>query len=397
MKTKMKKTTFCLMSVVVIAASQLVGQTSAQIQQQLLAQPPQAIAYQSQKAAAHGLNLAVEVKQYVQADFGGRGAFNYIVALYGLSGIDGGYLRVFKVQGNNLILAGDEEDHGSVGGYGANVQLIDVNGDGIPEIEVTGMQASGRYELLPDLYSWTGSSLHNMLSAVKEESGELIDIDRDGVLEVVGHPVCDVNSEGSPANCGTGYNVYKLAGSNYQFFKTFAQDPTGMTGANGHSNYVRAFCTKITPRHFSVGELSEGKKNGPSEQEDHGDSFVQLRFGGLQQVNGTMVDVGQVDTSTIVIAPQLFLVHVSVHRGDDADDEKDQNDTCRKVDNGRVLVDVGRSQFLNGLQKLHLNGPLAAGDEVEVKLTAKLRDGSPVGAVFKASIVGSGQDGGQKH
>jgi hypothetical protein len=395
-QTKMKKTMLCLISVVVIAAAQVAGQASlspAQIQQQLLAQPPQAITYQFQKAAAHGLSVPIEVKQYVEADFDGTGAFNYIVALYGLSDQDGGYLRAFKLQGNTLVLAGDEEDHRGVGGYGAALTLIDLKGDGTPTIMVAGHSGASPVEEFFNLYAWTGSSLHNMLPNLTSY-GNLVDVDGDGVLEIVYPPLC--GSDG----CSSGYDVYKLVGNTYKFSKTVAQDPTGLTGSNGQANYVRAFCAKLSPRHFSVGELSEGKKNGPGGQEDHGDGLVHLRFGGLQQVNGTTIDVGQVDTSTIVIAPHLLPVHVSVHRGDDrgdGDDEKDQNDTCRKMDNGRILVDVARSQFLNGLQKLHLNGPLSAGDEVEVKLTAKLRDGSPVGAVFKVSIVGNGQDGGHDH
>ena len=399
----MKNRTLFLLCVV-IASVYLQGQTSlspAQIQQQLLAQPPQAITAQAQKAAAHGLNISVEVKQYVQADFGGNGAFNYIVALYGLSGQDGGYLRAFKVQGNSLALAGDEDDYGSVGGYGARLQLLDVNGDGIPEVEVTGAVASGRYELLPDLYMWTGSALHNMLSAVRAESGELVDIDGDGIMEVVGRPTCDVDSEGNPTNCGSGYDVYRLQGSDYKFFKTFSQDPTGFIGANGQPNYVRAFCKRLKPHDFSKDEIGDALRHHARGNDDRGDT-VKLKFGGLDRLNVGPVDVNLVDTTSIVVAPHVLPLHVRVFSpgekdGDDDRDDHDQNNTCQQMNSGRILVEVSRSDFLRSLQMLHPSGPLAAGDQVEVPLTAKLRDGTPVGATFTVKIVGSHYDSGKEH
>ena len=60
-------------------------------------------------------------------------------------------------------------------------------------------------------------------------------------------------------------------------------------------------------------------------------------------------------------------------------------DSC--TTRSRMIVEVSRRDFLKNLQRLKLDGPLAAGDTVEVKLRAKLRDGTPLSATFTAAII----------
>lgn len=398
MKTKMNKTVLYLICVVLVASSHLAGQislTAAQIQQQLQAQPPQAITYQFQKAAAHGLNLPIEVKQYVQADFDGTGAFNYIVALYGLGNRDGSYLRAFKVQGNSLVLAGDEEDHRGVGGYGAVLTLIDLQGNGTPTVMVTAHSSGSPVEEFFNLYAWTGSSLHNMLPNLTSY-GNLVDLNGDGVLEIVYPPLCGDNG------CSSGYDVYQLVGNEYKFWKNFAQDPSGQTGANGQIQYVRAFCTRLEPHRFRLDEITDALHHHGAGNNDDRNGTVKLKFGGLDRVNVGPVDVNLVDTTSILVAPNLTPVRVRVFSVGEKDQDHDQgaddkNDVCHKMDSGRILVEVSREDFLRGLQRLHLTGPLAAGDHIEVKLTAKLKDGTPVGATLTAKIVGTDRDTNKQH
>ncbi len=365
------------------------GQTPELIQQKLLAHPPLASVSELQAVNADGHKYTIQVKDYVQVDLDGTGTFSYVVALFGLSNEDGGYLRVFKQQGDNLVLAGDEDDYRGVGGFGAAIVLVDVNGDGIPEIQVTGHSANGQEEFY-NLYAWTGSALHDMLPYLNS-SGQLVDIDGDGILEIVDNPDCDDNG------CGSVYTVYKLQGNDYRKFKDFDHDPTGGTAANGRVNYVRSACKQLSPKSFSLSDITQALHQ-TAETHDDGDDAVRLTFGGLQNVHQGPVDVRQVDLSTIVVAPLLKPLHVRVQpageKGKDNDDkdndsdDKNQNDLCKKMDSGRIVVSIRRSDFLKGLQRLNFTGPLAAGNTVRVRLTAKLQDGTPVGAVFVASIVG---------
>src|SRR5262249_50604891 len=153
----------------------LLGQelTNSQIKQKLLEQPPQAILALAQKEGAPGSPAAIDVA-FAKADLNGDGSFNYLIALYMLDR-DGGVLRVFKIKDGDLIVAGEQAGRRYAGGYGTQFDLIDVNGDGIPEVMVTFHTASGRDELF-NLFIWTGSSLQDMLGT-RVESGSLVDID----------------------------------------------------------------------------------------------------------------------------------------------------------------------------------------------------------------------------
>ncbi|HLH05886.1 MAG TPA: hypothetical protein VKW78_01475 [Terriglobales bacterium] len=59
---------------------------------------------------------------------------------------------------------------------------------------------------------------------------------------------------------------------------------------------------------------------------------------------------------------------------------------------GRIVVEVPRTEFLRGLARLNLYGPPKPGDKIQVRLNAKLKDGTPVGANFQAVIVGEHQE-----
>jgi hypothetical protein len=344
-----------------------------QIQQKLLAQPPQAIV---DLAAKEEPPLSIEVN-FVNADLDGSGAFLYYVALYETSDHTGGFLRVFKRQGNNLVLAGDQEKNIPVGGYLSELSLVDINGDGIPEVEVTSSTHDAQNRSMV-LFSWTGLSLHNMIgNDWSIMNGGLDDVDGDGIMELITD-----NSDGK------GFDIFKLAGNNYQFFKTVKQDPTGASTADGRINYVRSFCTILSPNKFRIEEINIALLHHEKDREDH-DDVVQLSFGGLERLHAGRISVEQVDITTIVVSPRLMPVRINTHRegvrGEDVDGNN--KDGCRSHQE-KISVDVPRSQFLKGLQKLHLDGPLKTGDQIEVKVLAKLKDGTPVSAMFKATIVG---------
>ncbi len=208
--------------------------TDAQIKQQLLAQPPQAIVNLAQKISTPHEPENIDA-QYVRADFDRSGKFRYIVAYYFSTTSDSGFLRVFKQEGTNLVLAGDEEDPSrQVGGFEwcTHLLLVDVNGDGVPEIEMTSLTSDGQQELI-DLFSWTGSTLHNMLPDTLD-IGDLEDLDNNGIMEFV-----------SPNDSGSGYDIYKLSGDDYTLWKTVPDDPSGFISPDGKITLVRPFCSFV--------------------------------------------------------------------------------------------------------------------------------------------------------
>jgi len=201
-----------LMALVLSAAPSLLSQglTQEQIRQKLLAQPPQLIVYRLQKLKPRW-TPAVKV-DFIRADLDGSESSSYFIAYYTLEDDTGGFLRVFKRDGNNLIVAGDQDTKQEIGDYMPSLVLIDVNNDGIPEVKVTSVSESNQEDYF-SLFMWMGSSLHDMLGG-RVLSGDFVDIDNDGILEIV-----DMRSDGK------GFDIYKLSGNAYRFSKTVADDP----------------------------------------------------------------------------------------------------------------------------------------------------------------------------
>src|SRR6266481_766504 len=133
------------------------------IKQQLLAQPPQVLV----DAVKQNPSGAIQVI-FFKADLDGSGQFRFILAAYSqqLSGW-GVYLRVFKQEGATLRFIGEQEDQDPHGGYTLTIDFVDIDGDAIPEFDLSGTEINGR-QLMHEYFRWTGSSLHEMLDTDKE-------------------------------------------------------------------------------------------------------------------------------------------------------------------------------------------------------------------------------------
>jgi hypothetical protein len=363
-----------LLSFALTAGMGLSAQTSlpeVQIQQLLLAQPPQAVVHVSHKLAVNGVDDPIIVS-FVNADLDGSGSFQFFVALYTTEQTNGGFLRVFRQGNDALVVAGDQDTSRPVGGYSAALNLIDVNGDGVPEIEVDSTSADGQSHSF-SLFLWTGSGLHDMVGS-SVENGSFTDLDRDGVLEIL------ISQPGSG-----GVDVFKLVDRDYQFLKSFSGDPTGLTGPDGNIVMIRAFCKDIEPGDFSVTQVKHAREDRGHDRDD----AVLLRFGRLEQVNGPQVDVDQVDLASILLNPHLTPQRAVVHRvGNKREDEreKDGSQGCRD-DISTVDVRISRRDFLRSLQRLQPQAPLQAGNKIEIPLSGRLRDGRPLSAIFSVRIV----------
>lgn len=165
----------------------------------LTMQPPAMVALAQRLTAGHFHHTPEQIDvMFVRADLDGSGKFIFVVAFFFTAqGGHHGYLRVFRQDNGVLTVAGDEENPGTPSGGGpANIELVDVNGDGIPEIKVEGTGLSGAHTSFT-LFAWTGSSLH-LMTANDVDTGDasLVDIDGDGQLEIVAGPSVDFNDPG---------------------------------------------------------------------------------------------------------------------------------------------------------------------------------------------------------
>lgn len=343
--------------------------TPEEIEQTLLAQPPQAIQDLSQALTDdNGVPDPIKVS-FVIADLDGHRTFSYVVALYSTESVPGGFLRVFRREGTSLVVAGDQDVSRQIGGFSSQLQLIDVNNDGIPEIKINSLASNGNDEAF-SLFLWTGTSLHDMIGNVTIHS-DLADIDNSGVLAIV-HVRDD----------GEGFDIFKLAGSDYHFFDVFNQDPTGFLNSAGQFVYVRSFCRQMEPNGFPLEAIRNVLRQSEKDENAGERGIVHLKFGGLKQLDGTVIPVEQIDDKTLSISPHLLPLRINIHsEHGDADDG-----TCSPAA-GRADVEVSRMGFLASLQQLQPEAPLKAGDRVEIRLSGKLKDGTPLSALFEASIL----------
>ncbi len=373
----------CLL-VMFTGVSFLLGQNLAddQIREKLLLQPPSSIVRLSQKEASHGHPGVIEIGDFVNADLDGSGKFSYFVALFVVKGDFSGFLRVFKQQDNDFIIVGEQDAARDVGGYQEQIELVDVNGDGIPEIKVSSMSHDAKDQYF-SLFSWTGSSLHDMIGDVVGNSA-LEDIDNDGVMEIISD-----NVEGK------GFDIFKLSGNTYKLFKTVKDDPSGLNGPDGTVALARAFCKSLEPSRFSLEEIQRVRNSKRQEEREP----VRLEFGGLRDLKGKRINVTELDTTSVKVGANLTPGKVSIHPGEerDYDDDKDgRRDRILKPcgpQAGRVNLEINRADFLKGLQQLQPFGPLAKGDQVEVTLRGRLKDGTVVSTVVKAEITGARESG----
>ncbi|HET6841302.1 MAG TPA: hypothetical protein VFK06_06395 [Candidatus Angelobacter sp.] len=304
---------FVIISALLVQSLSLVAQNTQNLATQLLAQPPDAA---TQLASQQEDKLKVD---FVRADLDGSGKFQFIVAFYSLEHDDQGvFFRVFQQQQpSGLQVVGEQEDDFAHGGFGISVHLVDIQGDGIPEIEVQGHQSDGA-QVFHEYFSWTEHSLHSSIDPTADS--ELEDIDGDGIQELVAS-----NGDGS-------FNVYKYNGTDFTLLKTLKQDPDGVLGADGQVNIVRARFSVLKPHDFSIDEirtaLNNDKDNDKSSHDsgnDDADGRVQIIMGDLKDLHGKAFSVEDIDPTTLVLVRNLHPIRFKVRpvqSGEEGDDHK---------------------------------------------------------------------------
>jgi hypothetical protein len=343
--------------------------TDDQIRQQILGQPPARVVADAQRLATNGVPATIEV-DWIKADLDGNGGFLFLIARFNAENSQSGHLRVFEIRDQTIVLRGDQDKPEEVAaGSMTKLYLEDINSDGLPEVRVDSV-SNDAVDHYSSVFGWTGAALHNLFGD-DVMNGDFADIDSDGVSEVI-----------VKADAG-GFDVYKLTGIDYHFDKNYPSDPTGISN-NGTLNYVRALCRALDPDTFPLAAIRQALQG----KQQNGNDSVHLRFGGLEKVGGGgMVDVSQVDQATIRVSPNLMPLRVSLLTKEPGNGPV--NSSCKGAAPPRVNVDVSRTDFLKSLQRLKLDAPLASGDQLELRLTGKLLDGTPFSAIFTARVNGN--------
>ena len=125
---------------------------------------------------------------FAAADLDGTGRQEYLVAAYTNS--RRGAVLVLKKSGSSATVV-DAPDLAAMGGHSMRVELIDIDGDGRPEIVVAG---HGMHDETDWIFKWSAG--HLVLFGPTEEThgvvapsiinADFADLDGDGVLEIIG-------------------------------------------------------------------------------------------------------------------------------------------------------------------------------------------------------------------
>ncbi len=358
---------FVLIAALAAQSSALMAQSTQNLTAQLLAQPPDAVV---QMDALHNDTLKVA---FVRADLDGSGKFQFIIAFYSFAhDKQGVFFRVFRQQPTGLQAVGDQEDDFAHGGFGISVHLVDIQGNGIPAIEVEGHESDGA-QVFHEYFSWTGHSLHSSLEPTADSMLE--DIDGDGILELVAS-----NGDGS-------FNIYKYNGADFTLWQTLKQDPDGVIGADGKVNIVRARLSALEPTDFSIDEIMAAIKNdndhsSRDSDKDDSDGRVHIVMGKLSDLKEKKIPVEEIDPATLVLVRNLHPIRFKIRPAQNEEDGDAQKEKGHSV----LQLEFARRDFLRMLPRLKLTAPLVSDDQLELVVFGKLRNGTRVSATVKAIV-----------
>ena len=324
---------------------------------------------------------------FLKADLDGSGQFQHIIAFYSQSANYGFYLRVFKQQGAALQLIGEQEDQHAHGGWGARVELVDIDGDGIPEVDVSGTDSSGR-QIMHEYFRWTGNSLHELLDPREEmaNDGALADIDGDGILELI------------VLQGARRFRVYKFNGTDFKLSATVDRDPLGAIGADGWVNIVRAHVATLRPNVFALGEIKAARQKNDGDRDSDGNrGGLRFAIGKLSDLRSKPSSVEDIDAITLVLGTNLRPIRSHVRPA--ARDEDDDDSGHRAAAQSVLDLEFSRPEVLRFLPRLKLTAPLAPGDKLQLLLHGKMKNGTRVSAAVSVSIKGdrNNDQGQEKH
>ena len=167
---------------------------------------------------------------YADADLGGTGTADFIVAAYS-NGFSGAVV-VLRKQGNAAVQVA-APSFPLMGGIYPNVTMLDVDNDGRPEaiVSLSSARGSGSDWIL----KWNGTTLQSIGPTSVDRHGniatllsepEFIDLTRDGVLDAISAPQSGPLSDGIPVAgivrvFSLSNGVYRESSITFNIFATF--------------------------------------------------------------------------------------------------------------------------------------------------------------------------------
>ena len=358
---------------VCFSASALLAQASSEatIRGRLLAEAPPSLTELAKQFPAQPLTV-----DFLKADLDGSGRFRQIIAFYSQPVNPGLYLRVFVEDAGTLKLIGEQEDQDTHGAIGWHVSLVDIDNDGIPELDLSGTDSTGQ-RVMHEYFRWTGRSLHELLDPTKEMAADaaLEDVDGDGTLKLV--------VQHGPNR----YVIYKYNGADFVAAETLNRDPLGTIAADGSIHKVRAFFSDLNPSVFSINEVQSAIRSQSARDRDNDsgkEGTVRFLIGRLRDLNGNTIAVEEVDTGSLILSRGTRPLSFKFRPDSQAVAEGDTG--TRRNSNEVLELEFARADILRLLPQLKLTAPLTPGDKLHLLLYGKLKDGTRVSATASALV-----------
>lgn len=174
-------------------ASSSYAQSRAETDEDIVRQfYPERLTEESNQDFYDGGPAPFEAYDFAVADLDGTGSDDMIIATY-TNGFTAA-IRALRMQGGGASLV-DEPDLPLLGGVFPDVELLDLDGDGAPEIVVS--LSSARGPGADWVFKWSGRGLRLIGPSTVDEDGDVstvlgdadfVDINGDGLLEIINPP-----------------------------------------------------------------------------------------------------------------------------------------------------------------------------------------------------------------
>jgi hypothetical protein len=354
-----------------------------------------------------GEPLAIEI-QYTGADLDGTGRFDFIVASFEVGLL--GTVEVFRVSQGKLALAGQLEGNPNLGGGRMEIELVDVEDNGKPEVAVRSYGASDSYKL--GIFQWTGISLRllNPDSSAQPNTfggAALFDVDNDGVLELITPCAASwVTDPSKPPLKDTPFGVYKFDGTAFKLAFTSPTDPTGQISPDGHNQSVFGDA-RMKSAHFQLAQIHEAAEGILPEKGDGNEGRLLVQLGNLSapaDANPGPRSVNDLDLKSLILGRTIRPLRARIVSADDDAEEQVSSAEHDGEPNGPkparlrgpfVEANFSRQAVLRFLPRTQLSKALAPGDAVSIDVRGKMKNGAPVFGSVSVKIVG--EDEGKHH
>lgn len=342
---------------------------------------------------------------FTRADLDGTGQFDFIVAGYYTLGQ--GTLRVFRIIDGELRPVGGVEGNPNLDFGNMEIELVDVDNDGKPEVALESSGVTGAaYRLF--VYRWTGHSLHLMNFGDTFRSAEFHDLDGNGILDLVTPSSApNLKEQPSPPNFqGIPYMVFKLKNGDYLLAFTSKTDPRGLITPQGDFHDISAHETRLHPDRFSLSDIQRAAREDERDRDDEGADVVVQLGNLLSYPDGAKPPATDLNLKSLILGRGIHPKHVQIRSEGEQDDDRDtegrnnderdrdaRNKGAQKRFEGSFLeVRFSREALLKFLPRVRFDKPIQPGDKLSVDLNGRMKNGVSMTASVVVHIADEKRD-----